>query len=173
MTLRRILRSAAFVAAALVVPATHVVFPTDVVADDKKKDDKTKKDAAQVKREQNLKAIATSFEKHEKQDVEALLKRVPEDQKVTLDLDGKHGDYSQKQAEGVLEAYFKGVEKLVVFKDENDKQKPAKFEQNVGSFPVTVTKKGADKPKDGTLGVTLGDLAGGDYTLRKLSVIEK
>jgi hypothetical protein len=171
MSSRRLVRFAALFVAALAVPTTHVFFEPDASADDKKKDDKTKKDAAQVKREQNLKAIAGAFERKE---VDTLLARVAKDQKVTLDLDGKHGDYSETQAKGVLDAYFKNVDKLVVVKDEADKTKPAKFEQNVGSFPVTVTKKGADKPKEGTLGVTLGDLGAGDvYTLRKLSVSEK
>jgi hypothetical protein len=171
MSRRRFVPFALLLAAAIAVPATHALLERDAVADDKKKDEKPKKDAAQVKREKDLKAIATSFEK---KDVEALLARVPKDQRVTLDLDGKRQDYSETQAKGVLEAYFKGVEKLVVVKDEGDKQRPAKFEQNVGSFPVTVTKKGADKPKDGTLGVTLGDLGADDvYTLRKLSVVEK
>jgi hypothetical protein len=171
MRRRRLVRFAALFAAALAVPGAHAVFAPDAAADDKKKDEKPKKDAAQAKREENLKAIAKSFET---KDVDALLARVPKDQKVTLDLDGKHGDYSETQAKGVFEAYFKGVDKLSVVTTEGEKGKPVKFEQNVGSFPVTVTKKGADKPKEGTLGVTLGDLGAADvYPLRKLTVIEK
>ncbi len=170
MRRRRVARLAALFAAALALPAPHALFERDASADDKK-EDKPKKDAAQIKREKNLKAIAGSFEK---MDVAALLARVPKDQKVSLDLGGKSGDYSQTQARGVLDAYFKGVDKLSVVTAEGEKGKPVKFEQNVGSFPVTVTKKGVDKPKEGTLGVTLGELDADDsYTLRKLSVIEK
>jgi len=174
MRRRRLFRCAALLAAALAVPATHVAFGPEAAADDKKndkkKDEKPKKDAAQVKRESELTTLAKHFEKKE---VDSLLARVPKDQKVTLNLDGKEGDYSVTQARGVLAAYFKGVDKLSVDTQVGEKSK-VKFEANVGYFPMSMTKKGADKSKDGTLGVTLGDLAAdGSYTLRKLRVDEK
>jgi hypothetical protein len=167
---RSLLRFVALFAAALAAPATHVVLLPEAAAGDGKKGESPKKDEAQIKREAELTALAKHFDKR---DVESLLARVAKDQKVTLNLDGKEGDYSVTQARGVLAAWFKGVEKLSVETKTGEKSK-VKFESNVGYFPMTTTKKGADKSKDGTLGVTLGDLAAdGAYTLRKLRVDEK
>jgi len=154
-----LLCSAAFVAVALVASAVAA------------KDDKPKKDAAQVKREKNLVDIATTFQG---KGVSALVGRVAKEQKISLTLDGKEQDYSGTQASSVLQRYFDGLERIVVTTTNDDKARPVKMEGSAGTFPVSLTKKGADKAKDGTLGLTLGDLGADDkYTLRKLSVVEK
>ncbi len=155
-------------AAGVVSSPGRAVLSPEAAADDSKKNDKPKADPAKAKREKNLVDLAGYFGS---KNTSLLLNRVPADAKLTLSLVGKEADYSATQARGVLDTWFDEVQSCPV-DVVGTKEKPVKFDDRVGVFPMTVQRKGGkEKGKDGKLTVTLGDLAAdGLYTLKKLVV---
>jgi hypothetical protein len=159
--------AAAGLAAAVVASPPRAGFAPEVRAGDPPKD-KPKKDPAQVKREKNLADLAGYFGS---KNTSLLINRVPADAKLAISLAGKEADYSATQARGVLDTWFDEVQTCSV-DVVGTKEKPVKYDDKVGVFPITVQRKGGkEKGKEGTLTVTLGDLgADGFYTLKKLAV---
>ena len=132
--------------------------------DDRKKDDekrKKEKERERVKqRETALKAIGSAFAA---KDIASLLARVPKDAKIQLTLGGDDGEYAVDQARGVLDKYFGKFERLSVeFKTAED---------DVGSFTMTLRRKGEDKELTRKLYVKIkGPDASGRVTLVALNV---